>query len=139
MESPFNIFVRINRKSTEMFCTWPAYPQALARDALTISFENMHAFVYPPIYPIPKILQYIREFWFLHQSKYQQKKPQIYHNPQPLIFNLNDSLLSTEVSNQNAHKEKLTSASWRKCTHKITPVNSKSLIAGAIQWKLIHI
>jgi hypothetical protein len=45
-----------------MFCTWPAYPQALAMDALTISFENMYAYVYPPIYPIPKILQYIRQF-----------------------------------------------------------------------------
>jgi hypothetical protein len=28
---------------------------------------------------------------------------------------------------------------WRKGTHKITLVNSKSLIAGAIQLKLIHI
>ena len=63
-------------------------------DALTVAFENLYAYVYSPIYPIPKILQYIRQFhcqiilmapqwprwhwytrllqfWFLHLSKYQ--------------------------------------------------------------------
>ena len=45
-----------------IFCTWPVYAQALAMDALTIPFENMYAYVYPPIYFIPKILQYIRQY-----------------------------------------------------------------------------
>jgi hypothetical protein len=95
MGSPFHISVWINRKWTKMFfCFWWAHPQALAEDALTMSLENLYAYVYPPIYPIPKILQYIRQlycqniliahqwsrrhwytellqFWFLYQSIYQ--------------------------------------------------------------------
>jgi hypothetical protein len=64
MGSPFNIFVRINRNRQRFFCTWPAYSQSLAMDALTISFENLYAYVYPPIYPIPNLLQYIRQFHY---------------------------------------------------------------------------
>ena len=95
ISNPLNISVSINRKSTKMFfCFWSAHPQTLAVDALTISLENLYAYVYPPIYPIPKILQYIKQFhcqiiliapqwgrrhwypellqfWFLHQSIYQ--------------------------------------------------------------------
>ena len=38
-----------------------ANPQILAVDALIMSLENLYAYVYPPICPIPKILQYIRQ------------------------------------------------------------------------------
>ena len=57
----YNLLALIENRQ-RIFCTWPVYPQALAMDALTISFQNLYAYVYPPIYPIPTILQYIRQF-----------------------------------------------------------------------------
>jgi hypothetical protein len=51
-----------NPLNISVFCFWSVHPQTLAVDALTISLENLYAYVYPPIYPIPKILQYIRQF-----------------------------------------------------------------------------
>ena len=50
-----------NRQKWVGFYFWSAHPQALAVDALTISLGNMYAYIYPPIYPIPKILQNIRQ------------------------------------------------------------------------------
>jgi hypothetical protein len=38
------------------------HTEALAVDALTISWEKMYAYAYPPICLIPKILQYMRQF-----------------------------------------------------------------------------
>jgi hypothetical protein len=131
-----------------------AHPQALA-----ISLENLDASVYPPIYPIPKILQYIRQchcqiiliaprwprrhwytellqFWFLHQSKYQfETTCYINQKHRFITHNLWFSIWMLGCYRQrNQSKRRL-----RKDTHKIAPVNSKRLITSAIQCKLIHI
>jgi hypothetical protein len=50
---PLSIFVFASIENRQrIVCTWPVYPQALAMDALTISFENLYAYVYPPIYKL---------------------------------------------------------------------------------------
>ena len=57
-----DLFASIENRQTEIFCSWTPHPQALALDALTISWDRMFAYAYPPICLIPKILQYMRQF-----------------------------------------------------------------------------
>jgi hypothetical protein len=147
MGSPFNISVCINRKSTKMGCCFflSAHLQGLAVDALTISLGNLYAYIYPPIYPIPKILQYIRQFhcqririapqwprrhwyteliqfWFLHQSKYQfQTTCYITQKHGFITHNLWLSIWMLGCYRQRYQSKRR----LRNGTHKITPVNSK--------------
>ena len=50
-----------NRKVT-MFCSWMPSPLAFAVDALSVSWENMEAYAFPPIALIPKVLQHMKKF-----------------------------------------------------------------------------
>ena len=110
-----------------MFCTWFPSQLALATDALSIAWENMEAYAFPPICLIPKVLQHMRKFqchiilitpqwprrhWYtnllqmsvaclrklpLRQDLLVQLKTRIFH-PKPEIFNLTAWLLSTDHS-----------------------------------------
>ena len=45
-----------------MFCSWMPSPLAFAVDALSVSWENMEAYAFPPIALIPKVLQHMKKF-----------------------------------------------------------------------------
>jgi hypothetical protein len=131
-----DLFASIHNRQTQIFCSWMPHTEALAVDALTISWEKMYAYAYPPICLIPKILQYMRQFhcqiiliapqwprrhWYADLLQFliaypirlpnlpnllNQPKTKIYH-PNPQVFNLTAWLLSTEVSKQKAFLNKL--------------------------------
>ena len=57
-----DLFASIQNRQAQIFCSWIPHPQALALDALTISWEGMFAYAYPPICLIPKVLQHMSQF-----------------------------------------------------------------------------
>jgi hypothetical protein len=131
-----DLFASIHNRQTQIFCSWMPHTEALAVDALTISWEKMYAYAYPPICLIPRILQYMRQFhcqiiliapqwprrhWYADLLQFliaypirlpnlpnllNQPKTKNYH-PNPQVFNLTAWLLSTEVSKQKAFLNKL--------------------------------
>ena len=125
-EPNIDLFASIHNRQTEVFCTWIPHQYALAVDALTISWEGMYAYAFPPICLIPRVLQQIQQShckvilitpfwprrpWFPqllelsvdHPRKLpaipqllQQPQTQIFH-PNPEVFCLTAWLLSTDV------------------------------------------
>ena len=43
-----DLFASTENRQTQVFCSWSPHPQALALDALSISWENMFSYAYPP-------------------------------------------------------------------------------------------
>ncbi|CAC5421396.1 unnamed protein product [Mytilus coruscus] len=123
-----------------VFCVWIPHYKALSVDALTISWENMWAYAFPPICLIPKVLKHMSQYkcqiiliaqlwprrhWYtellqksiakpihipLLKNLLHQPKTQIYH-PNPEVFKLTAWLLSTEISEIKAFHETLESYS----------------------------
>ena len=117
-----DLFASKEHKQTPLFCSWIPHQDALAKDALSISWEGMFAYVYPPIGLIPKVLQHMEQFccqiiliapkwprrhWYpdllkfliacprklpLWPDKLQQPKTMI-SNPNPEVFSLHAWLL----------------------------------------------
>ena len=134
-----DLFASKENKQTPVFCSWIPYQDALAIDALSISWEGMFAYVYPPICLIPKVLQHMEQFrcqiiliapkwprrhWYPDLLKFliacprklplwpdllQQPKTMISH-PNPEVFSLHAWLLSTEVSKRRAFLTSLESS-----------------------------
>jgi ribonuclease HI len=42
-----DLFASVHNRQTEIFCSWNPHPEALALDALSISWERMFAYAYP--------------------------------------------------------------------------------------------
>ena len=57
-----DLFASYENKKTQVFCSWVPHPQALALDALSITWENMFAYAFPPTCLIPKVLQHMKQF-----------------------------------------------------------------------------
>ena len=119
-----DLFASHLNKQTQVYCSWIPDQNALAIDALTISWEDMFAWAFPPICLIPKVIQHMLKFhcqiiliapqwprrhWYTEilnllmacpirlpviPDLLQQPKSQIRH-PNPEIFNLTAWLLST--------------------------------------------
>ena len=134
-----DLFASKENKQTPVFCSWIPHQDALAIDALSISWEGMFAYVYPPICLIPKVLQHMEQFrcqiiliapkwprrhWYPDLLKFliacprklplwpdllQQPKTMISH-PNPEVFSLHAWLLSTEVSKRRAFLTSLESS-----------------------------
>ncbi|MCG7876485.1 MAG: reverse transcriptase domain-containing protein [Candidatus Thiodiazotropha endolucinida] len=122
-----DLFASVKNRQTQIFCSWIPHQDALALDALSISWENMFAYAYPPICLIPKVLKHMEQFrcqviliapkwprrhWYtdllqmsiacprklpLWPNLLQQPNSMIHH-PNPEVFNLHAWLLSTEAS-----------------------------------------
>lgn len=135
-----DLFASIDNRQTEIFCSWIPHQKALALDALTISWERMYAYAYPPICLIPKVLQYMRQYqcqilliapqwprrhWYPELLQLLiavpiripvipellcQPKTRIYH-PNPQVFKLTAWLLSTNGLQQKAFLKGLESYS----------------------------
>ena len=50
------------KRKAKIFCSWIPSHLALATDALSVSWENMEAYAFPPICLIPKVLQHMKRF-----------------------------------------------------------------------------
>ena len=55
-----DLFATVHNRKTMLFCSWVYHPKAFAVDALSISWENMFAYVFPPICLLPRVLQHIQ-------------------------------------------------------------------------------
>jgi ribonuclease HI len=124
-DSPMiDLFASENNHQLPIFCTWFPSNQAYAIDALTISWENLYVYAFPPICMIPQVLKHFSQYhcqmiliapnwqrrhWFTDilnllvaepiqlpviPNLLVQPKTQIYH-PNPQIFNLVAWKLST--------------------------------------------
>lgn len=131
-----DLFASIHNHKAPLFCTWTPHPQAMAIDALSISWERMMAYAFPPICLIPKVLQHMQQFqcqiilitpqwprrhWYATLLQLSiavpLKLPAIpnllsqpntsIHHPNPELFNLTAWLLSTEISKQKAFQKEL--------------------------------
>ena len=121
---------------TQIYCSWNPNHLAYAIDALTIPWNNMFAYAYPPICLIPKILQHMTQYncqliliashwprrhWFpnllkliadfprklpVREDLLHQPKSNILH-PNPAVFNLTALLLSTNTLKRKVFLSKL--------------------------------
>ena len=156
---------------TQIYYSWNPDHLADAIDALTIPWNNMFAYAYPPICLIPKILQHMTQYncqliliaphwprrhWFPYFLKFiadfprklpvredllHQPKSNILH-PNPAVFNLTASLLSTNTLKRKVFLNKLENYSkplGEKVHRKITLANFENSIAGVVEGKLIPI
>lgn len=57
-----DLFATKENRKTPIFCSWVYHPQAMAVDALSISWDRMHAYAFPPICLLPKVLQHMQKF-----------------------------------------------------------------------------
>ena len=57
-----DLFASERNHQSELFCTWFPSHRAFATDALSITWENMFAYAYPPICLIPKVLKHMSQF-----------------------------------------------------------------------------
>ena len=131
-----DLFVSAQNKLSQIFCSWIPHQEALALDALSVSWENMFAYAYPPICLIPKVLKHMEQFhcqviliapkwpcrhWYtdllqlsiacprklpLWPNLLQQPNTRISH-PNPEVFNLHAWLLLTEISKKRAFQASL--------------------------------
>ena len=135
-----DLFASAENRQAPIFCSWSPHPQALALDALTISWDRMYAYAYPPLCLIPKVLQHMRLYkcqiiliapqwprrhWYtelfqflvdcprklpVQKNLLHQPKSKINH-PNPEVFNLTAWLLSTEISKRRAFLRRLENCS----------------------------
>ena len=137
-----DMFASIHNRQTQIFCTWFPHNQAYALDALTIPWEGMFLYAYPPICLIPKVLQHIRQYncqviliapcwprrpWYTEllqllisipkslpniPNLLHQPNTKIYH-PNPEVLQLTAWLLSTEDSKRKDFLKTL-EPSWQQ-------------------------
>lgn len=131
-----DLFASVINHQTQIYCSWNPDHLAYARDALTIPWNNMFAYAYPPICLIPKILQHMTQYncqliliaphwprrhWFpnllkliadfprklpVREDLLHQPKSNILH-PNPAVFNLTAWLLSTNTLQRKVFLNKL--------------------------------
>jgi hypothetical protein len=131
-----DLFASAINHQTQMYCSWNLDHLAYGIDALTIPWNNMFAYAYPPICLIAKILQHMtkyncqliliaphwpRRHWFpnllkliadfprnfpVREDLLHQPKSNILH-PNPAVFNLAAWLLSTNTLKRKVFLNKL--------------------------------
>lgn len=134
-----DLFATYENKKTVVFCSWILHPQALAVDALSMEWNNLFAYAFPPLSLIPKVLQHMlkfqceiiliaphwpRQMWYpqllqllvdfprklpIKKDLLVQGKKKIEH-PSPSIFNLTAWKLSTNIIKQKAFQTILESS-----------------------------
>jgi mRNA-degrading endonuclease HigB of HigAB toxin-antitoxin module len=57
-----DLFATYQNKQTPLFCSWINHPQAFALDALSIPWENVFAYAFPPMQLVPKVLCHMQKF-----------------------------------------------------------------------------
>ena len=57
-----DLFASIHNRQTPIYCTWFPHPQAYTVDALSIPWQNLYGYAFPPICLIPNILQHMCQY-----------------------------------------------------------------------------
>jgi hypothetical protein len=161
-----DLFASAINHQTQIYCSWNPDHLADTIDALTIPWNNMFAYAYPPICLIPKILQHMTQYncqlipiaphWFhnllkliadfprkfpVREDLLHQPKSNILY-PNPAVFNLTAWLLSTNTLKRKVFLNKLENyfkPLGEKVHRKITLANFENSIAGVVERKLIPI
>jgi hypothetical protein len=131
-----DLFASAINHQTQIYCSWNPDHLAYAIDALTIPWNNMFAYSYPPICLIPKNLQYMTQYncqliliaphrprrhWFPNllkliadfPRKFPFREDLLHHpksnilHPNPAVFNLTAWLLSTNILKRKVFLNKL--------------------------------
>ena len=135
-----DLFASDNNHKLPIYCSWIPSQKAFAIDALSIPWNNMEAYAFPPICLVPKVLAHIalfhcriiliapqwpRRHWYTNllqslidyprrlpvlNNLLHQPKTRIYH-PNPEMFNLTAWLLSTKISEIQGFQQKLENCS----------------------------
>lgn len=151
-----DLFASVLNHKAPMFCSWQPHFKAIATDALSISWNRMIAYAFPPICLIPKVLEHMTKFncqiiliapqwprrlWYNKmlqmlidfprrlphlENLLYQPKTEIVH-PKPEVFNLVAWLLSTETSKQKAFRKRLENCSL----HHGEWAHSKTMLANS--------
>ncbi|XP_071138893.1 uncharacterized protein [Mytilus edulis] len=131
-----DLFASAENRKVKIFCSWFPHPEAYAIDALSIPWDNVVGYAFPPICLVPKVLQHMnryncqiilvaphwpRRHWYpellkmishypikipVQKNLLHQPRTKIYH-PSPEIFSLVAWPLSTEFSKREAFLKKL--------------------------------
>ena len=135
-----DLFASDNNHKLPIYCSWIPSQKAFAIDALSIPWNNMEAYAFPPICLVPNVLahmslfhcriiliapQWPRRHWYTNllqslidyprrlpvlNNLLHQPKTRIYH-PNPEMFNLTAWLLSTKISEIQGFQQKLENCS----------------------------
>ncbi|XP_060587794.1 uncharacterized protein LOC132743278 [Ruditapes philippinarum] len=135
-----DLFATEKNKKTMLFCTWIPSQYAYATDALSVAWQNMFAYAFPPIQLIPKVLSHMKQYkctviliapfwprqqWFptllsmlvanplqlpCSPDLLSQCQGKVLH-PEPEKLNLAAWMLSTECGRQRDFLKKLESCS----------------------------
>ena len=138
-----DLFASVHNHKLPVFCSWTAHPQAYAIDALSISWESMYAYAFPPVCLIPRVLAHVltypcrviliaplwpRRPWYPQllqllianpiaipnvQNLLRQPKTKIYHQ-NPELLNLHAWLISNIAFDQRVFQNELRNYSWRR-------------------------
>ena len=133
-----DLFATFQNKKTKLFCSWMTNQKALAIDDMSISWQNMFDYAFPPIQMIPRVLQLMKRYhckiiliaphWprqfqlpiLLNklvdfpiklppwENLLSQAKGKVFH-PDPKSLNLTAWLLSTDISLQRDFQRRLES------------------------------
>lgn len=57
-----DLFASAQNRKCPVFCAWDQDPTALTQDALSIGWDRMFAYAYPPLSLIPKVLQHMIDY-----------------------------------------------------------------------------
>ncbi|CAC5367143.1 unnamed protein product [Mytilus coruscus] len=57
-----DLFASAQNRKCPVFCAWDQDPTALTQDALSIGWDRMFAYAYPPLSLIPKVLQQMIDY-----------------------------------------------------------------------------
>ena len=150
-----DLFATFHNKKTQLFCSWMTHQKAFAIDAMSISWQNMFAYAFPPIQMIPRVLQHMkryhckiiliaphwpRQFWFPillnmlvdfpiklppWENLLSQAKGKTFH-PDPKSLNLTAWLLSTDISLQERRLESYWHYHGERAQERITLQNLSS-------------
>ncbi|XP_045202243.2 uncharacterized protein LOC123555716 [Mercenaria mercenaria] len=121
-EPTIDLFATAENRQCPVFCSWINHPKALAQDALSISWENMIAYAYPPICLIPKVLAHMMRYnceIFLIAPMWPRQHwypmlLQLLIAPPIKLPNLSDLLIQKKVVHSNSKFLNLTA--WRLST-----------------------
>ena len=138
-----DLFATQENKKAMLFCSWIPSQHAFALDALSVAWENMYAYAFPPIQLIHRVLCHMKQYqctviliapcwprqqWFpillslliakpvrlpCSPDLLSQSQGEVLH-PEPETLNLMAWRLSTDTCQQRARQ--LLSASWQKGT-----------------------
>ncbi|XP_045212562.2 uncharacterized protein LOC123563664 [Mercenaria mercenaria] len=156
-----DLFATFENKKTPVFCSWIPHQQSFSGDALSIAWQNIFAYAFPPVHLVPRVLQHMKQYrckliliapfwprqhWFpqllqmliafpvqLQKTNLlSQSKGQIVH-PEPKKLKLTAWLLSTDTCLQKGFLKELENY-WQHHGVKAQKETITQSLKYSIQW-----